>query len=173
MFSAALEEKLAKISLETICRDAEQYFINTADQREFGRKQVEKALPLCESYIERLILPWLVFANYDPLSDGPIAVGAPGDEPDGDGVILIPQLPAGRFRLDFGFVCQWKGAIRTIAFECDGIAFHDRGSDILRDGELAYSGILTHRAFGSQIMRDPRRVVVEVMGFVSRWATAP
>lgn len=58
------------------------------------------------------------------------------------GICMWPQLPVGRFFLDFG------NPVAKIAIECDGHQFHqDKAKDAARDAELA--------ALGWEVLRIP------------------
>lgn len=70
------------------------------------------------------------------------------------GLPLWPQLPVGRFFVDFG------NPVAKIALECDGREFHDAAKDRIRDAELADMGWRVFRVTGSacyrtRVMDDP------------------
>lgn len=60
----------------------------------------------------------------------------------GAGLPLWPQLPVGRFFVDFG------NPIKKVALECDGKEWHNPAKDALRDAELAQMGWVVIRAEG-------------------------
>lgn len=61
------------------------------------------------------------------------------------GLPLWPQLPVGRFFVDFG------NPVKKIAVECDGAQFHkDKAKDAARDAELEAQGWTVHRIEGWQ-----------------------
>ncbi|WP_176463954.1 endonuclease domain-containing protein [Bordetella genomosp. 11] len=64
------------------------------------------------------------------------------------GLPMWPQLPVGRFFVDFG------NPVKRVAIECDGAAYHDARRDGIRDAELARDGWLVYRIPGWQCMRD-------------------
>lgn len=60
------------------------------------------------------------------------------------GIPLWPQLPVGRFFVDFG------NPVAKVALECDGAAWHqDSAKDEARDQELRNMGWRVYRASGS------------------------
>lgn len=70
------------------------------------------------------------------------------------GLPLWPQLPVGRFFVDFG------NPVAKIALECDGKEFHSAAKDRIRDAELAELGWRVFRVTGSEcyqtrVMEDP------------------
>ena len=98
---------------------------------------VEKALPLCESPIERIVLPWLLSRRYAPFPFSPLVLFP------GEGAALrygqiavVPQLPIGRFRPDFALIGKGRETVRFILVECDGAEFHDADKDAARDAEI-------------------------------------
>jgi hypothetical protein len=58
------------------------------------------------------------------------------------GVVFYPQLPVGRFFVDFG------NPIARVAIECDGKDFHDAAKDAARDAELRALGWTVYRMTG-------------------------
>ena len=59
------------------------------------------------------------------------------------GLPMWPQLPVGRFFVDFG------NPIAKVALECDGAAWHqDKAKDEARDAELRRMGWTVYRASG-------------------------
>jgi hypothetical protein len=64
------------------------------------------------------------------------------------GLPLWPQLPVGRFMLDFG------NPVLKVGLECDGARFHNAVRDAARDQALAQMGWRIYRAPGWQCMRD-------------------
>lgn len=63
------------------------------------------------------------------------------------GLPLWPQLPVGRFFVDFG------NPVHRVAVECDGREFHkDKAKDAARDAELSAMGWTVHRIEGWQCM---------------------
>lgn len=60
----------------------------------------------------------------------------------GAGLPLWPQLPVGRYFVDFG--CP----VKKVAVECDGAKWHDARKDARRDNDLIGMGWVTYRAPG-------------------------
>lgn len=72
----------------------------------------------------------------------------------GYGLALWPQLPVGKFFVDFG------NPVAKIALECDGREFHDPAKDRARDAALNEMGWRVFRVTGSEcyqtrVMDDP------------------
>lgn len=68
------------------------------------------------------------------------------------GLPLWPQLPVGRFFLDFG------NPVAKVALECDGAQWHDEAKDRRRDTELQMLGWTIYRAPGwrcNKVMERP------------------
>jgi hypothetical protein len=139
-----------------------------------ARGQIYAAWTICESPIERLLLPFLVFQDYGPRFRCPANVLV-AEEPEAvDGTILIlPQLKVRKSRFDFAVFGTWEGRSKTIAVECDGAEFHDPVADFHRDSfneqEL---GITTVRASGSEIHTAPESVAARVGRQMADWAGA-
>ncbi len=81
----------------------------------------------------------------------------------GAGLDLWPQLPVGRYFVDFG------NPIARVAIECDGKDFHDERHDSLRDLELSRSGWRVWRIPGGACLQEARdcpelRQVLEEVG---------
>jgi very-short-patch-repair endonuclease len=68
----------------------------------------------------------------------------------GRGLDLWPQLPVGRYFVDFG------NPVARVAIECDGKDFHDERRDALRDAELARSGWRVWRVPGWACLKESR-----------------
>lgn len=121
---------------------------------------IQRAFKICESPIERHILPWLVFGNWGLAvgQEWPAAIYMREDKlfPRGN-VAIIPQMAFVRLRLDFGIVVKRSGHTHIIAVECDGVDYHERDRDIIRDGFLASFGIRTVRAYGKEIFQEPEK----------------
>jgi len=63
------------------------------------------------------------------------------------GLPLWPQLPVGRFFVDFG------NPVHRVAVECDGSEFHkDKAKDAARDAELHAMGWKVHRIEGRRCL---------------------
>jgi hypothetical protein len=129
-------------------------------------------LQLCESPIEKRMLPWLVFEDYGPLLTFPAVVHDAKKElevPKGD-IMVVPQFAFAKFRLDFGLVARWKKQTKIVAVECDGSSFHGAKRDHTRDAYLWSWGIPTVRASGNEIHNEPRTVSARAAAIISDWA---
>lgn len=71
----------------------------------------------------------------------------------GRGLDLWPQLPVGRYFVDFG------NPVARVAIECDGKDFHDERRDASRDAELARSGWRVWRIPGWACIKNPGECV--------------
>jgi very-short-patch-repair endonuclease len=129
---------------------------------ERGVASVWGACAMCESPIEKLIVPWLVFQDYQ-LTDEyePVAL-SPADEPINADILLIPQFKLDRSRFDFMLVARLKGAAVMLAIECDGRAFHNSDADFYRDKAWRQAGIGTVRLTGGAIHESPERAALKV-----------
>jgi very-short-patch-repair endonuclease len=68
---------------------------------------------------------------------------------------LWPQLPVGRFFVDFG------NPVVKVALECDGAKFHDADKDAARDAELRGMGWFIYRVPGwrcNKVMDSPAEI---------------
>jgi len=127
-----------------------------------------RAQGLCESPIERHLLAALVTGHW-PQNDQPIlpvhslASGAPF--PDAE-VVLVPQFPIARYRLDFALLIR-RGPRPSciLAIECDGADFHDASRDRERDRQLYRMGVLTARVSGAVLHADPIHYADRVIAF--------
>lgn len=126
-------------------------------------KAWERGLPLCESPIEKLLLPWLIcqpyqFFNFNPavLLSGESKFYVPGT------LAVIPQLPIGRYRVDFALAASLGGPIRFVVVECDGKEFHDGVENVKRDLDRDAAILNNPRVLdvvrfdGRDILRDPQ-----------------
>ncbi len=140
---------------------------------DFAISEISKGNELCESPIERLILPWLVMQDYGVhLQPWPAAVHIPKQElvlPKG-GVVIVPQFAFARFRVDFAVVGRHRQHSKIVAIECDGESYHDAERDRLRDEYLASWNIKTIRSRGASISRDPSALARQAAAEIIEWA---
>ena len=77
-------------------------------------------------------------------------------------VLIAPQFPVGRYRLDFVVSVRNRDSVTAYALECDGAQHHtersDLDSDAVRDGFIAHLGMETKRLSGSEIHQHPSRI---------------
>lgn len=141
---------------------------------ELGRAEIASASRAVESPIERMLLPWLVFQDYGPDLISPAAVHVldTPQKPPPHPVIIVPQFPFLRHRLDFAILIKRRDHAKLIAVECDGAEYHDARSDWGRDRWLEFWGIKTFRATGAEINREPERISARVARHVVHWASA-
>jgi very-short-patch-repair endonuclease len=142
---------------------------------ERGQAAINYGVYLCDSPIEKLLLPWLVFEDYGSQVSGPARIIGPEDRemPIAD-LMIAPQFAFGRYRLDFALLVKdMKGARRIFAIECDGAEYHmDEHADAIRDEYLREWGVTTIRASGSEIYRHPIAVSARVAEAVMDWCGA-
>lgn len=138
---------------------------------DFGLEQIKRANLLCESPIERQVLPWLVFADYSPFVSGPIPVHNPKKDirvPDWK-LVLIPQCAMLNSRFDFVLLARSPNLSKMIAIECDGADFHDPVKDHGRDQYFSDWRISTARATGAEITHNPRCIVERAARHLVDW----
>jgi very-short-patch-repair endonuclease len=134
--------------------------ITIRQQTNAGIEEFNKVEGLCESAIERRILPWLIYEDYGhghqvARTYNYKTAQAPFRTP----VLIVPQFAILRFRVDFMVIVKDDaGRCSMIAVECDGFDFHEVQRDQQRDGHLAMLGVKTVRASGESITADPRSV---------------
>ncbi len=134
-----------------------------------GSQTVWSLVGRCESPIEKLIVPSLVFQPYG--SNGP---WAPADL-HRDGVRSVAAVPIAAqvsvmdSRFDFLVAVRFPNDGLLLAVECDGRAFHDEARDFYRDRNWASVGIPTVRLSGSDITADPRMAASRVAEFVLQY----
>lgn len=128
-----------------------------AERIEWAQGGIRAGLGLCESPIERSMLPALVFADYWVSQSMPADVHTnPSEALPEARVVIVPQHVVLNFRLDFAVVVRAsKGRILVVAVECDGADYHDARRDADRDDVLASWGIPVVRLTGSRINTDP------------------
>lgn len=132
---------------------------------EAGEKVTTALLAKCESPIERLIVPALVFQPYGLI--GPwLPAELAGAKPRFSPVGIDAQVAMGGSRFDFLMIVEVGTTELMIAVECDGAEYHDDVSDYYRDRSWRRSGIHTVRLSGSDINRDPRMAATRVAEFV-------
>lgn len=127
------------------------------------------AQEVCESPLERAVLPWLVFADYG--LERPARIHFPKHDKGcqkGE-VIIVPQFAFLKYRLDFVVSVWGRWGCRFFALECDGTQYHDADKDAERDSYLASWNITTFRSHGQQVNRDPEAVVREFAYVVKAW----
>lgn len=128
-----------------------------------GTAAVKELLAKCESPIEKLIVPSLVFQPYG--SNGPWAPAqaAREDQAYFSPVRIEAQAKLYDSRFDFLIlVVMAPGQDIMLAVECDGREFHNSDKDFYRDRNWRRAGISTVRLMGSEINRAPRMAASRV-----------
>jgi very-short-patch-repair endonuclease len=133
------------------------------------------ALEICESPIEKLLLPWLICQEYSFFEHTPLVlVRGELHKLSDRSVALIPQLPIGRYRVDFALAARRGGQTRFVIIECDGEEFHqDVHKDINRDAKLlSYRQVLdVVSVSGKDICKDARAAALGVAkAFAWAWS---
>jgi hypothetical protein len=122
---------------------------------EMAGELIKGYIPICETPVEKIFLPWLVFADYGPdILTTPALVfdhRKTGLAPECD-LFIVPQFRFAGYRLDFALFYKTKSCTRILCVECDGGDYHDRTRDNFRDKELARYGVETVRLSGSEIV---------------------
>ena len=145
------------------------------DQAEREYWDIGRACWMVRSPIEeRLLLAlWgLSTAIWVENSDGDRVMKCRDDDPFR--VIVRPQVPFGRYVLDF-IVEIRRGAdvVAQVAVECDGHDFHEKtkkqaAHDKKRDREIAEVGLTLLRFTGSEIFKDAKACAIQVLRVLSK-----
>lgn len=131
-----------------------------------GIATVWELVKLCESPIEKLIVPSLVFQPYG--SNGPwipadmLREGVQSFAP----VKIAAQMVIDDARFDFMIGLNLGSETLMFAVECDGREFHDEARDFQRDRKWSRAGVSTVRLKGSDIHAAPRMAASRVAEFV-------
>lgn len=139
-----------------------------------GGEAISRGAELCESPIEKRLLPWLVFEDYGPLLTFPAILHDAKTEidvPKGD-IMIVPQFGFAKYRIDFGLVARWKGQTKIVAVECDGEGYHGAKRDRIRDAYLNAWGVPTVRASGREVYNQPRDISARAAILITEWASA-
>jgi very-short-patch-repair endonuclease len=142
--------------------------IASEEDKESIWQGVNKALRVCESPIEMLLLPWLVVQPYFRFRYRPrVLMPGEGHLLEDQCVALVPQLPIGRRRADFALAARRGPHMKFVVVECDGAAFHDGVKNVMRDVDrdveiLSSKKVLSVIRFtGSEIHRSPRKCAAD------------
>ncbi|WP_421696902.1 hypothetical protein [Ancylobacter sp.] len=132
---------------------------------------IQLGLEICDSPIERTLLPALVCADFGVISDLPAKMHDPRREclPDGP-VVITPQFGFARSRMDFAVAVRYSGRLQMFCIECDGAAYHSSADNIVRDGYFASWGIPTTRVSGREIYADTFAAAQKALAPVHSWA---
>lgn len=130
----------------------------------------DDVLPLCESPIEKHILPWLVMNDYWPIAPRALTLPHRRGISEYFPVVVCPQVEVFKYRLDFGIFATFGGQKKLFAFECDGEAFHEASRDHVRDMHLLRRGVQTLRASGAEIYNDPASCSRRVSDAIVNWS---
>lgn len=154
-------------------RAALKQFI-TAREDIFTR-MCERAWSLCESPIEKLLVPHLL--TVETVMGSTCQAMPANSTPEQhietlkilpEGWMLKPQAVIAPWRVDF--LCQLidhGGAIKSIVIECDGHDYHERtkeqaAHDRKRDRDLTARGFTVLRFTGSEIYKSPAKCAADV-----------
>lgn len=140
-----------------------------------GMAGIDLARMRCESPIEEAMLPSLVFQDYGPRFEPYAVISQEPREHLTAVVQIVPQFELPGARFDFMLIALRKhedGFVgrKMVALECDGKDFHYAPKDAVRDRAYAGAGIVTVRASGSEIHRNPRAVAERVARHFIEWA---
>lgn len=163
------QDDAARHECERVCREH-------ANETDKITAAVERGLVKCESPIEAILLPWLVGQTYSFLFDynPKVLFAGEGDQLGENSLAVIPQLPIGRFRVDFAVAMRRQGPVCFVMVECDGADFHDNPDQVIRDVNRDVR-ILSHprvceivRLTGREITAEPRDAAAKVVDAVRR-----
>lgn len=175
-FASALDElsglKLPAQAYTAMAEQREkcvQQWVSYGASQDVAERYAEQAIDhykayssLCESPIEHLamiamattVLPTTQMPRFYDMRTAPVWPSGP--------VLIAPQFPVGRYRLDFVVSVRSHGEVTAYALECDGADYHtdssDKDADTVRDGFVAHLGIETKRLSGSAIYKHPERI---------------
>jgi very-short-patch-repair endonuclease len=93
------------------------------------------------------------------------------------GITIIPQAKIGGYRADFlvsdySFGAEKSNLFRSVVVECDGTAFHERTeverrNEKRRDRFMQKMNLKVFRYTGKEILDDPYKIAVEILGYVT------
>ena len=133
------------------------------------RAGVARGTGRCESPIERQLLPWLLRQQYRFFDAGTfLLLPAESDGLEEKQVAVIPQLPIGRYRVDFALAAKRGGRTRFVIVECDGAEFHDKPEQVMRDVDRDVALLANRRVLevvrlsGKEIARVPEEAAARV-----------
>lgn len=117
-----------------------------------------------QSPIERALFAFALFGI-----DGYLPIQYRRDPEKNWGTRLDRQIQIGRFRVDFQYTVFGSHGRKRLVVECDGHDFHERtreqaAHDKARDRAIVNEGCRVIRFTGSEIFRDPVKVITEVEG---------
>jgi hypothetical protein len=127
--------------------------------REALEREFHKGMQRCESPIEKFMLPWLLvatarYSNWEPLC---LLPGESALLPKGR-VAVVPQLPIGKYRVDFALAGRRSGSIGFFIVECDGKEYHVAKDDAVRDAVLRKNkSVLGIRRLSGSVIRNDAR----------------
>jgi very-short-patch-repair endonuclease len=157
------------LNIEMAARKATRH----ASGKHYGILTIQEAAKLCDSPIERSLLPWLVYANYgDAFEAFPVPVyDFKGDVfPALCDIFIVPQFAFVKYRADFGIVAKHKKQTLITVVECDGDSYHTARRDTIRDGVFASFGVRTFRANGSEIRLHADAFAQKIGQYINDWA---
>ncbi len=131
------------------------------------RDRFAETCRLCESPIEQIMLARLCNMVVEWVGRHPVVhdLQSGGEFPNHP-VVIVPQFPIARFRLDFMVVVVKDRRAWQFAIECDGEKHHNsltkRRQDHDRDTYLARLGIRTFRYWGTMIYRGEARPDLDI-----------
>lgn len=133
----------------------------------------------CESPIERLFLAQCLHPDSVDHLETTVSVMIPPsgsienvNPPPIRGLWIYPQIKYDIYRIDFILVSTLYDKVNFLFIECDGHDFHERtkeqaARDKARDRFFTSQGFHSIRFTGSEIFRDPEKVVGEAIQIVT------
>lgn len=142
---------------------------------EAARAQFAKGAALCESPIERNMLAALLTGDWGEFGALPPIVHncarGSGEFMPVAPVVIVPQLPFVRYRLDFGIVVVKDHQMQIVCVECDGAAFHqDAIKENDRTAYLNSWDVPVFKVKGSDLYADAVNEADRVINGIVGWA---
>lgn len=119
-----------------------------------------KSIGICESPIEKHLMPWLLVQRQWLFDYPSILLSRDRLRCNCNAIALVPQFWIGQFRVDFAFVWRHGRDLLKVVIECDGADYHtDRKKELVREKNLlGVSHVLEIVRFtGSEIYANPEK----------------
>lgn len=139
------------------------------------RASYVKGEALCDSPIERNMLAALLTGDWGDFNAMPPVVHnckkEAGEFLPVAPVIIIPQLPFVRYRMDFGVVVVKSRRMQIVCVECDGAAYHqDAIAENERTAYLNSWDVPVFKVKGSDLYGDAINEADRIINGIHQWA---
>jgi hypothetical protein len=139
------------------------------------RANYAKGEALCDSPIERNMLAALLTGDWGDFNALPPVVHnckkEAGEFLPNAPVVIVPQLPFVRYRMDFGVVVVKDRRMQIVCIECDGAAYHQ---DSIKENErTAYLNswdVPVFKVTGSDLYGDAINEADRIITGIAQWA---